>query len=244
MRKIAKEDSPAWIFVPGHRALFGADPDVSALPQVFADESDNKLLWSTLGAATSAGIISALITRLSNRRARRQLEKKRKEVHQTKVDSLYPSAEADELRVAKTASAGVLDTVLPITAAIATGYGVHQLTSDNEEKDYAQELDERIAQQRAKLQKLYDRLEQIYSTGDTHTITKQASAPNISGRALALAALGLLAMHGVGLAGGYYYTKKHSDEDAAKKVLEEGLLADNLTNIPDTVAMQLDPRGK
>ena len=245
MRKIAKYDSPAWLLLPGHR-LLGQNPDLRNLPKIFSDDAANNTAWSTLGAVTSAGILSALLTKLVNKKAKKHLEDKQKEVHANKIDALYASAEADKAGdVKKTASsASAATTILPLTAAALTGYGVHKLVSKNVDREYAAELDARIAKQRAKLQKLYEQLEHLYGSGDNQTITKQASSPSITGRSLLLAYLGLLSMAGVGAAGGYYYTKKHSDEYAMQKVLEEQMLADNLTNIPDNVAMQLDPRGK
>lgn len=244
MKKLAK-DSPAWLLMPGHRFLFGADPDLSKLPRVFSDSADNNMLWSTLGAAASTGTLAALITHWANRRAISKLEDKQRKLHAAKVDSLYPAAEADEATMPKAAnSLGVEHTIIPVAAAIAAGMGAHALAGKSEEDRYAAELDDKIAKQKKKLQSLYDQLGKIYSTEDAQAIGKTASGQNWAGWLLTLASLGLLGSLAGGTAGGYYYTKKHSDEEAAKKVLEEDLLANNLTNIPDTVAMQLDPRRK
>ena len=244
MKKLAK-DSPAWLLMPGHRFLFGADPDLSKLPRVFSDSADNNMLWSTLGAAASTGTLAALITHWANRRAISKLEDKQRKLHAAKVDSLYPAAEADEAAMPKAAnSLGVEHTIIPVAAAIAAGMGAHALAGKSEEDRYAAELDDKIAKQKKKLQSLYDQLGKIYSTEDAQAIGKTASGQNWAGWLLTLASLGLLGSLAGGTAGGYYYTKKHSDEEAAKKVLEEDLLANNLTNIPDTVAMQLDPRRK
>lgn len=257
MKKLAK-DSPAWLLMPGHRFLFGADPDLSKLPRVFSDSADNNMLWSTLGAAASTGTLAALITHWANRRAISKLEDKQRKLHAAKVDSLYPAAEADEATMPRAAnslgvehtmpkaanSLGVEHTIIPVAAAIAAGMGAHALAGKSEEDRYAAELDDKIAKQKKKLQSLYDQLGKIYSTEDAQAIGKTASGQNWAGWLLTLASLGLLGSLAGGTAGGYYYTKKHSDEEAAKKVLEEDLLANNLTNIPDTVAMQLDPRRK
>ena len=230
MKKLAK-DSPAWLLMPGHRFLFGADPDLSKLPRVFSDSADNNMLWSTLGAAASAGTLAALITHWANRRAISKLEDKQRKLHAAKVDSLYPAAEADEAAMPKAAnSLGVEHTIIPVAAAIAAGMGAHVLAGKNEEDRYAAELDAKIAKQKKKLQSLYDQLGKIYSTENAQAIGKTASGQDWTGWLLTLASLGLLGSLAGGAAGGYYYTKD--------------LLANNLTNIPDTVAMQLDPRRK
>lgn len=257
MRKTAKYDSPAWLLVPGHRLFFGANPNLSKFPRLAKDDDTNTTLWGTIGATLSAGTLAALLTSLSNRSSEKKMNEIRKKIRDNKIRSLMATSvpkgvyEEDEEELNKEASgivSSAAKTLVPMTAAITTAALVHNAVADKDNKKLESKLDTEIAAQRAKLESLYARLLKLYGSGSNFQLSKSASAEDVSMFGEQLPAGFALALLGGGFAipalAAYYYTKKHSDNRAAEKVLKEQLLASNLTNIPDSVLLQLDPHIK
>jgi hypothetical protein len=197
------------------------------------------------------------LTSLSNRSSEKKLQELRKKLRENKIKALtatsvprevYEEEEEDGLKKSASILGNFAKTGVPVAAAITTAALVHDAVADKDNKQFEAKLDEEIATQRAKLEGLYARLLKLYGTGSNFQLSKSASAEDVSGWGERVPSGLLLALVGAGFTlpaiAAYYYTKKHSDNRAAEKVLKEQLLASNLTNIPDSVLLQLDPHIK
>ena len=250
MRKTAKYDNPAWIFLPGHRLIAGKNPDITKFPQLSKNDDLNTTLWGTIGAMASTGALAALLTSLANKNAKKSMNELREKIRKNKISALSAISVPDEAydeELEKQASADWTTTAIPIGAALATGALVHRAVGEKSQKQYEDELDAEIEAQRKKLNKLYARVLKLYGSGNNFQLSKAASAddnPNLISRVGNGAVLTLLAAGVIPALAAYYYTKKHSDERATEKVLKDQVLASNLTNIPDSILLQLDPHIK
>ena len=259
MQKVAKYDSPAWVLLPGHRFLAGKNPDMSKFPRLFNDEQTNTTAWGTIGAMASVGTLAAVLSGIANKKAKKEINEVREQVRKNKIRALsavsipkasYKDEEEDEdeeKSLKKKSSMGWTTTGIPVAAAIATAAMVHNRVGNKAAEKFDNELDEEIAKQRAKLDSLYAKMLKMYSSGDNFKLSKRAAAKDNPGLYSRAKTGFMMALVGAGVLpalAAYYYTKKHSDELASEKVLKEQLLAANLTNIPDSVLLQLDPHIK
>lgn len=272
MRKEAKYDSPLWLLLPGHRMLVNKNPNLTKLPRLSSNDDVNTTAWGTLGGILSAGTLAAIITSAVNSMHRKKMEEASHNLRKTKIDALSATSipreayeeedeeakkkkQKDNVGVSKAASADWTTTAIPVGASVLAAIGAHKLIADREKDNYSAQLDTEIAKQREKLESLYAKLLKLYGSGNNFQLKKSAAAgkksnpandePGVlsesipAGTALLLA--GLMTVPGLAA---YYYTKKHSDELAKEKILKEQLLSANLTNIPDSILLQLDPHMK
>ena len=280
IKKQADSDSPWSIFVPFNR-VFGLNPDPRKLPTLFTGEGApeyNQALWSTIGNTITLTGALAAIKVLANKYAEKQWDKKKADIHRNKVNALYsyntpnvaPDVKAveevrnigikkedeDEEDTIPKAASSLAATMIPPMVAIPTAFALQSLIDQDLVDTRRDKLDDEIAKQRNKLDKLYARLMQLQSKSP---INKQADGnpaqpatwiPNFlkadpgGDKFATLYLLGLGLFGGAMSYAGYYYTKKQDANRQKNKILQKYLLPQNLTNVPANMDVMVSRSGK
>lgn len=144
--------------------------------------------------------------------------------------------------VKKEADAGMLANILPILATIPAAMGTYALIKDDLKEVRKQDLDKEIEEKRNKLDKLYAKLLKERSDLSKNASDKNGN-PDLKDKVYAGLLLPLLAAPiAFGLMS-YGFTSKHDDNRAKMKMLENQVISQNLTNIPDTLEVVTGENG-
>ena len=259
--KKADGDSPWWMFVPG-AGIFGKKPDVGRLGDLGLGRDGNIFAWNLIGNSITAGGVTAAATILAHKLAKAHVRSKAAKLHEAKVNALAPISapnmasdikavgelrrigvgnnnkkagkDPEELVMQKTESMpkeAMWRSVLPLLATIPVSAGVYHWVKSELKDEHEEELNKEIAEQRNHLDKLYAKLLKARSSDDQ--LEKTANGPITAGYGLLMTSVGLMPiLAGIGA---YKYTKAHDEDIIKRKILEKQIMAQNLTNIPDTL---------
>lgn len=272
MHKEAGGDSPWSIFVPLHRTVFGLNPNVDKLPKVLGSREANSILWSTLGQTLSLGAIAATATVLANKVAESAWDKKRKAIHENKVNALYsynaPNTAPDVQAVKEVREIGLkepkqlenketklLENKEPMEKAAGTlaealvppliAVPAAFAIGSLAKEVIEEDRGEKLDKEIAELRNKLDRL---YARSlELRGVEKTAAGdekPNVLGRMATAAVLGPLALATITGYATYLYTKKKDENRQKLKMLEETVLPQNLTNTPAEMQLVLNDKDK
>ena len=154
--------------------FFGMNTEPTGLPQLSSDAETNKIAWNSLGNAASISAVLIGLKLAANHIARKEMNKARNRAHENKVNALYAystpntapqtsavkkvrslgvSKESSMEKSASVASMAVPAIVGGTAALIAT-----KIVSDKIKDEAKDEVDEKLADARNRLDALYAKL--------------------------------------------------------------------------------------
>jgi len=161
----------------------------------------------------------------------------------TYTEDILPSKEEEKHELKKAADGLIPTQVLPALATIPAALLTHTLVNKELEEERKEDLDEEIEELRNRLDSLHAELLETYR--DERGVVKAASGGLLwnDENTGALQRVGAVMLASTALAfaipavGAYMYTKKSDKARKKLEVLEKKVLAQNLTNIPDSLSV-------